>query len=150
MPPKLSLNSISQKIFLFLFSLIFLGGVDSIGQGSSDKPNVIVIYLDDLGFGDLSSYGATSISTPNIDKLVHGGRKFTNAYASSATCTPSRFALLTGVYPWRNKNAVILPGTAPLIINKSAQTLPKVFKAAGYETAIIGKWHLGLGTGHVN
>lgn len=114
------------------------------------KPNVVVIYLDDLGYGDLSSYGATELHTPNIDALAKGGVKFTNAYASSATCTPSRYALLTGVYPWRNKNAKILPGTAPLLISTEQTTLPKMFKAKGYDTGIVGKWHLGLGAGNVN
>ncbi|MGC6430548.1 MAG: sulfatase family protein [Jejuia sp.] len=114
------------------------------------KPNIVVIYLDDLGYGDLSSYGATELQTPNIDALANGGVKFTNGYASSATCTPSRYALLTGVYPWRNKNAKILPGTAPLLISTEQQTLPKMLKAQGYQTAIVGKWHLGLGSGNVN
>ncbi|MFY0607593.1 MAG: arylsulfatase [Cyclobacteriaceae bacterium] len=119
-------------------------------KASTDKPNIVIIYLDDLGYGDLSSYGATEISTPNIDALANGGIKFTNAYASSATCTPSRYALLTGTYPWRNKNAKILPGTAPLLIKTDQQTLPKVLRQAGYQTGIVGKWHLGLGTGVVN
>jgi len=114
------------------------------------KPNVVVIYLDDLGYGDLSCYGATEINTPNIDALANGGVRFTNGYASSATCTPSRYALLTGVYPWRNKDAKILPGTAPLLISTEQQTLPKLMKANGYQTALVGKWHLGLGTGVVN
>ncbi|GAA4282183.1 sulfatase family protein [Gaetbulibacter aestuarii] len=114
------------------------------------KPNIVIIYLDDLGYGDLSSYDATEINTPNIDALADGGLKFTNAYASSATCTPSRYALLTGVYPWRNRNAKILPGTAPLLIDTLQITLPKFLKKEGYETAVIGKWHLGLGTGVIN
>jgi len=114
------------------------------------KPNIVIIYLDDLGYGDVSSYGATEISTPNIDVLANGGIRFTDAYASSATCTPSRYALLTGMYPWRNKDAKILAGTAPLIINTEQQTLPKLLKAQGYQTAIVGKWHLGLGSGDVN
>lgn len=106
--------------------------------------------MDDLGYGDLSSYGATELQTPNFDKLANGGVKFTNGYATSATCTPSRYALLTGVYPWRNKQAKILPGTAPLIIDTEQQSIPNVLKTVGYETAIIGKWHLGLGNGDVN
>ena len=114
------------------------------------KPNIVVIYLDDLGYGDLSSYTATELQTPNIDALADGGVKFTNAYASSATCTPSRYALLTGVYPWRNKKAKILPGTAPLLIDTLQITLPKLLKKEGYDTAIIGKWHLGLGTGIID
>ncbi|WP_075603983.1 sulfatase family protein [Saccharicrinis aurantiacus] len=119
-------------------------------ESTSTKPNVVVIYLDDLGYGDLSSYGATELSTPNIDALAKGGVKFTNAYASSATCTPSRYALLTGVYPWKNKNAKILPGTAPLIIDTAQVTLPKMLRSQGYQTALVGKWHLGLGTGYVD
>jgi arylsulfatase A-like enzyme len=114
------------------------------------KPNIVVIYLDDLGYGDLSCYGATTIKTPNIDMLANGGVKFTNGYASSATCTPSRYALLTGVYPWRNKDAKILPGSAPLLIGTEQQTLPKMLKQSGYQTAVVGKWHLGLGTGNVD
>ena len=117
---------------------------------SEQKPNIVVIYLDDLGYGDLSSYGATELQTPNIDALASGGIKFTNGYASSATCTPSRYALLTGMYPWRNKKAKILPGTAPLLIGTDQKTLPKMLKKQGYQTAIVGKWHLGLGTGVVN
>lgn len=119
-------------------------------ENSPSKPNIVIIYLDDLGYGDLSSYGATELQTPNIDSLANGGIKFTNGYATSATCTPSRYGMLTGVYPWRNKNAKILPGTAPLLINTTQQTLPKLLKNNGYQTAIVGKWHLGLGTGVVD
>ena len=117
---------------------------------SDKKPNIVVIYLDDLGYGDVSSYGATELKTPNIDALAKGGVRFTNGYASSATCTPSRYALLTGMYPWRNKDAKILPGTAPLLIDTLQQTLPKMLKSKGYQTGIVGKWHLGLGTGIVD
>ncbi len=114
------------------------------------KPNIVIVYLDDLGYGDVGAYGATEIKTPNIDKLANEGLKFTNGYATSATCTPSRYGLLTGIYPWRNKDARILPGTAPLIISPEQETLPKLLKRSGYQTAVIGKWHLGLGTGYVN
>ena len=114
------------------------------------KPNIVVIYLDDLGYGDISANGATEISTPNIDLLANGGVRFTNGYATSATCTPSRYGILTGVYPWRNEDAAILPGTAPLIISTEQMTVPKMLKQQGYQTGIVGKWHLGLGTGHVN
>ncbi|GGZ87286.1 sulfatase family protein [Algibacter mikhailovii] len=122
----------------------------AVNQDESVKPNIIVIYTDDLGYGDIGANGATEIKTPNIDALANGGVRFTNGYASSATCTPSRYALLTGVYPWKNKNAKILPGTAPLIIDTTQMTIPKMLKAKGYHTGIVGKWHLGLGTGHVN
>lgn len=115
-----------------------------------EKPNIIVIYVDDLGYGDVGFNGATEMKTPNLDKLANNGVNFTNGYATSATCTPSRYALLTGVYPWRNKNAKILPGTAPLIIDTAQMTIPKMLKTKGYHTGIVGKWHLGLGTGNVN
>ncbi|MFS4466689.1 sulfatase family protein [Maribacter sp. 2210JD10-5] len=113
------------------------------------RPNIVVIYMDDLGYGDVSFNGATEIQTPNMDALANGGLRFTNGYASSATCTPSRYALLTGQYPWR-KNAQILPGTAPLIIDTTQMTLPRMLKEQGYYTGIVGKWHLGLGNGSVN
>lgn len=116
-------------------------------KNNSEKPNVIVIYLDDLGYGDVGVYGAKGLETPNIDALAKGGVQFTNGYATSATCTPSRYGLLTGSYPWRNKDAKILPGTAPLLIGTEQMTIPKMMKAKGYQTGIVGKWHLGLGTG---
>ncbi|GGG77345.1 arylsulfatase [Parapedobacter pyrenivorans] len=119
-------------------------------EKNASHPNIVVIYLDDLGYGDLGAYGATAIETPNMDKLALAGLKFTNGYASSSTCTPSRYALLTGVYPWRNKEAKILPGTAPLLIDTQQQTLPNVLKRAGYHTGVVGKWHLGLGSGYVD
>ena len=114
------------------------------------RPNVVIIYLDDLGYGDLSCYGGIGLKTPNIDALANAGVRFTNGYATSATCTPSRYGILTGVYPWRNKDAKILPGTAPLIIDTAQVTLPKMFKKQGYQTAVVGKWHLGMGTGFVD
>lgn len=109
------------------------------------KPNIIFVYLDDLGYGDFSANGTKGFTTPNIDYLANNGVNFSNGYASSATCTPSRYAALTGAYPWRN-NLRILPGTAPLIIDTKQPTVPKMLRTAGYSTAIIGKWHLGLGS----
>lgn len=114
------------------------------------KPNIIFIYADDLGYGDVSAYGSEEINTPNMDKLADGGVLFTDGYASSATCSPSRFALLTGTYPWRNKDAKILEGTAPLLIDTNQMTIPKMLRSNGYHTGIVGKWHLGLGNGMVN
>ncbi len=116
----------------------------------SDRPNIVIIYLDDLGYGDVSAYGGTALKTPHIDQLAKNGLRFTNGHATSSTCTPSRYAILTGMYPWRDKEVKILPGDAPLLIGTQQYTLPKMLKQVGYHTAAVGKWHLGLGTGHVN
>ncbi len=148
-----------ETLFILLSLLVLLvfiackenkDAVKEIAEIAATKPNIIVIYADDLGYGELGAYGATELQTPNLDKLANGGMKFTNGYASSATCTPSRYALLTGVYPWRNKRAKILPGTAPLIIDTAQTTIPKMLKKQGYHTGIVGKWHLGLGSGNVD
>jgi len=133
-----------------LLSLLFiLTAFTAAGQNSSNlnvsRPNVIYIYADDLGYGDLSCYGATKIHTPNVDKIAAAGIRFTNGHCTSATCTPSRYALMTGEYPWRKKGTGILPGDAALIIPTDRTTLPNMFKKAGYKTGIVGKWHLGLG-----
>jgi len=114
-----------------------------------DKPNVVILYIDDLGYGDISSYGATQVSTPNIDRLAHNGIKFTDAHSSAATCTPSRYSLLTGEHGFRQK-ADVLKGDAPLLIPTDKPTLAKMFKKAGYATGVVGKWHLGLGNGDIN
>lgn len=144
---------INSSIFPLVVLLIIIGcgaSSENKGKNPTTHPNVIVIYMDDLGYGDVSSYGATELETPNIDKLAGGGVRFTHGYASSATCTPSRYALLTGTYPWRNKRAKILPGTAPLLIDTTQLTLPKMLKEQGYHTGIVGKWHLGLGMGDID
>src|SRR5690625_671015 len=104
-----------------------------------EKPNVIIIYADDLGYGDLSCYGATQIKTPNIDKLASEGLRFTNGHCTASTCTPSRYSILTGEYAFRNEKARILPGNASLLIPQDQATLGSVFQEAGYRTACVGK-----------
>lgn len=135
----------SLKAILLTFLTLYHAQL--FAQKSEQKPNVIYIYADDVGFGDISVNGAVKISTPNIDRLAKEGINFTNAHTTSATCTPSRFGLMTGEYPWRKKGTGVLPGDASLIIPTDKITLPKVFKNAGYATGAIGKWHLGLGNG---
>lgn len=113
----------------------------------NEQRNVIIVYADDLGFGDLGCYGSHQIETPNLDRLCREGLKFTNAYATSAVCTPSRYSILTGRYPFRNSQAHILPGDAGCIIDPALDTMPRLFQRAGYHTGIVGKWHLGLSDG---
>jgi arylsulfatase A-like enzyme len=136
---------------LFIVYTIALAGLlfssrPAFSQQLKDRPNVLVIYTDDLGYGDLSCYGASKLQTPNIDRLAGRGLRFNRAYTTSATCTPSRYALMTGQYPWRKSGTGVLPGDAALIVPTDKISLPKVFKQAGYRTGIVGKWHLGLGT----
>jgi len=114
------------------------------------KPNIVLIYADDLGFGDLGCYGASGIPTPNLDSLADEGVRFTQFYATAATCTPSRYSILTGNYPWRNPRARILSGNAPMIIAPDELTLPAALKRVGYSSAVVGKWHIGLGDGDID
>jgi len=109
------------------------------------NPNIVIIYADDLGYGDVSCYGATKIKTPNIDRFASQGLRFTNVHASSATSTPSRFSLLTGQYAWRKSGTNIAAGNAASIIPTDCNTLPSMLQKANYTTGVVGKWHLGLG-----
>ena len=138
-----------SRLIPLLSGIVTLSGCNHAPQKSngqnSQKPNIIYIFADDLGIGDLSCYGATKVSTPNIDRLAGQGVQFTNAYATSATSTPSRFGLLTGMYPWRQENTGIAPGNSELIIDTTCITMADMLKDAGYATGAVGKWHLGLG-----
>jgi arylsulfatase A-like enzyme len=114
---------------------------------AESPPNVVVILVDDLGYGDLSSYGATDLRSPHIDALVRRGMKFTNFYANCPVCSPTRASLLTGRYP----ELVGVPGVIRTFpennwgeLSSDAVLLPSVLRQAGYHSAIIGKWHLGL------
>ena len=109
------------------------------------KPNVIVILADDLGYGDLKCYGAKNVETPHVDKLASEGIRFTNAHTVAATSNPSRYSLLTGEYAWRRPDTDIAAGDVKMIIRPEQYTMADMFKSAGYATAAIGKWHLGLG-----
>ena len=113
--------------------------------GVGDRPNVILLVADDLGYGDLSCYGATSVSTPHVDRLAASGVRFTDAHAVASTSTPSRYSLLTGEYAWRREGTDVAAGNAGMIVRPEMYTLADMFRDNGYATAAIGKWHLGLG-----
>lgn len=131
----------------YLVTLMFFGAL--CGRCFAERPNVIVIMADDLGYGDVSCYGAKDFETPNIDQLAAEGQRFTSGYCSASTCTPTRFSFLTGTYAFRYPGTGIAPPNSPLIIPPETFTLADVLKEAEYRTAVIGKWHLGLGAqGH--
>lgn len=132
------------------FALAALAIATALLTHAAERPNIVIIYADDLGYGDAGAYGGTAIPTPNIDRLAREGVRFLNGYAPSATCTPSRYAMLTGEYAWRQKGTGILTGDANLIIQPGRTTLPSILARAGYRNAVIGKWHLGLGKGKVD
>ena len=130
---------------LLLTTLALSCAVPLVSAQKPERPNIVLIYTDDVGYGDVSCYGAKSVQTPNVDRLAREGLRFTDAHAASATCTPSRYALLTGEYPWRKKGTGVLPGDASLIVELGRPTLAATLQKAGYTTGVVGKWHLGLG-----
>lgn len=139
---------ILQSVILFTIISVLFSCSTKQNQSEekvSVKPNVVVIYIDDLGYGDVGCYGSNTIKTPNIDNLASTGLRFTNAHCSSASCTPSRFSMLTGGYAFRQDGTGIAPGDAAMIINPETRTLADLFSEAGYKTGVVGKWHLGLG-----
>jgi arylsulfatase A-like enzyme len=118
---------------------------------AAERPNIVVILTDDIGYGDLSCYGATKVRTPHLDRLAAGGMRFLDAHSPAAVCTPTRYSLLTGQYSFRHKpGASILSGLAPLCIPAERLTLPQLLREAGYATGVVGKWHLGLGAGETD
>ncbi len=153
---KMGAGKCPSAIFLPAFScpLVLLLVACSFASAAEQPPNVVLIFADDLGYGDLGCYGATKVQTPNIDRLAAEGRRFTDAHSVSAVCTPSRYALLTGEYPLRASGGKGVwgpaPVTLPLLVDAGKITIADVFKNSGYDTAVIGKWHLGFKEGSNN
>ncbi len=130
------------KLFIILFFALAGGAAHT-----ADRPNILLIYVDDLGFGDLGSYGHPVLQTPNIDSLAADGLKFTSNYSPSALCSPSRAGLLTGRTPYRTGIKSWIPEDSGIYLRDAEVTLAEVLKAAGYSTAHIGKWHLNSDLG---
>ncbi len=139
----MTLKSTSTPLRWLAFTGLF--ALATILSAAERKPNILVIMADDLGYGDLSCYGATEFSTPNIDRLAAEGLRFTSGYCSASTCTPTRYSFLSGGYAFRRKGTGIAPPNGKLVVPPDAVTTPDLLKTAGYRTAVIGKWHLGLG-----
>ena len=127
--------------FCFLICLFHLA------QAQEQNPNIVLVFADDLGYGDIGCYNPESrIPTPNIDRLAEEGIRFTDAHSADSVCTPSRYGLLTGRYSWRGKlRTGVLFNWEPPLIEQSRMTLASLLKKNDYRTAISGKWHLGLG-----
>lgn len=125
--------------------LLLLSSFAILHSSFSAQPNIVLILADDLGYGDLGCYGATKVKTPNIDQLASEGRRFTDAHSASAVCTPSRYALLTGEYPFRKNLWGPVMNPSPLVVDVSKPTVASLLKRQGYATACFGKWHLGFG-----
>ena len=135
-----------MKKALSILSLLPFANTNGVfASEPAKRPNVIIIYADDLGYGDLECYGARTVKTPNVNKLAQNGIRFTNAHAVAATSTPSRYSLLTGEYAWRKPDTDVAAGNAAMIIRPTQFTMADMFKSQGYATGAFGKWHLGLG-----
>jgi len=134
-----------RRLACYLIMLLSASPLLANEPTTGSKPNVIVIMADDLGYGDVSCYGATALETPYIDQLAAEGLRFTSGYCSASTCTPTRYSLLTGTYAFRFKGTGIAPPNSPAIIQPSTKTIASILRRAGYATGVVGKWHLGLG-----
>lgn len=140
------MNFLKNIACLFLLAALCLQCQKPSTISDEEMPNVILINVDDLGYGDVGAYGATMVKTPNMDRLAREGMRFTDFHTASAVCSPSRYALLTGTYPARDNFYGAMFLRAPLRVDTTQVTIAKVMKSAGYATAAIGKWHLGFGT----
>jgi arylsulfatase A-like enzyme len=127
-------------------TLLMCAWPEAKAAATTERPNILFILADDIGYADLSCLGAKHARTPALDRLAAEGVYFSNAHSPASTCTPTRRALLTGTYSWRQKaGSAIAPGDSALSIPVGTATTPSILRQAGYRTGAVGKWHLGLG-----
>jgi len=144
---KVKNGQLEVALALVLLASGFLPAVAAESAAKQKLPNIVYIMADDLGYNDLSCQGATKVTTPGIDRLAREGIRFTDAHTPAALCSPSRYGVLTGRYPWRRNgpNTWASPGAA-LLIEPGRMTTASLLKQVGYTTGVVGKWHLGFGT----
>ncbi len=140
-----------KKITYSLLTILFIGIASAFLSfkptvQKNKMPNIVYILADDMGYGDVSIYNPQGkIATPNIDKLAMQGMRFTDAHSPSSVCTPTRYAIMTGRYPWRSRLPVgVLRGYSRTLIEENRPTVATLLKSQGYQTGVVGKWHLGL------
>ncbi|MHB8899380.1 MAG: sulfatase family protein [Thermoguttaceae bacterium] len=129
-----------------LLLLLCLPSLLNAAAESPPRPNIVLIMADDLGYNDLSCQGATRLSTPSIDRIAREGVRFTDAHTPAGVCSPTRYGVLTGRYPWRRERTCWASPGAALLIEPGRMTTASLLKQAGYATGVVGKWHLGFGT----
>ncbi|QKZ14685.1 sulfatase [Spirosoma sp. KUDC1026] len=144
------MRSTPKRLFQLIAISSVLGSIGFVGSGWIEKPapapttpNVVLFFMDDMGYGDLSSTGALDYTTPNLDRMAAEGTRFTNFLAAQAVCSASRAALMTGCYPNRLGISGAFGPNSPVGLNPNEETLAELLKAKGYATGIFGKWHLG-------
>jgi arylsulfatase A len=125
---------------------LLLSACNNENNENSSRPNIVYILAVDMGYGDVEAYNpASRIATPHLNKLASEGMRFTDAHSPSSVCTPTRYSILTGRYPWRSRKPVgVLRGYSRTLLEQDRPTIGKLLQKHGYETAIVGKWHLGL------
>lgn len=146
------MNRPSLTCALLLFGIWTLcSQVEGAAAEADSSPNIVIILADDMGIGDVGVYNeASKIRTPSLDALAASGMRFTDAHSPSGVCTPTRYGLLTGRYAWRTRlKKGTLNGYSPLLIDPARSTIASMLRGEGYATAVVGKWHLGLGTDEV-